>query len=117
VAYSFLYNPARQVTSFTSSSSLYNYRETQSSSASRTFNGLNQDAGIAAIAGGYDAAGNLANDGTRVMTYDAFNRLITVTGSGVNLQLDYDPEGRLFRSTSGGVTTYYSYDGVNPVGE
>ncbi len=72
-----------------------------------------RDSNIAAMSGGYDARGNLANEGTapgkRAFTYDAFNRLLTVADGGTptvyNLKLTYDPEGRLARySTDGGTS-------------
>ncbi len=51
------------------------------------------------------------------MTYDVFNRLISVTGSGISLTLSYDPEGRLSKTVSNGATTTFLYDGVRLIGE
>jgi RHS repeat-associated protein len=61
----------------------------------------------------------MANDGTRVMAYDVYNRLLSVTGSGVNLRLIYDPEGRLAKYSTDGGTKYQTllYDGTNLIGE
>jgi RHS repeat-associated protein len=69
-----------------------------------------------ALSGGYDARGNMTNDG-RVMTYDLLNRLLTVTGGGANLTLTYDPEGRLASYTSSGVTKTFLYDGTDLIAE
>jgi hypothetical protein len=56
----------------------------------RAYNGLNQDATIKGLAGGYDPNGNMANDGVGVMTYDVYNRMLNVKGSGSNLKLIHD---------------------------
>lgn len=113
------YNPAGQIATWGASSIAYDYKETASATVSNTYNGLNQDAAIAALANGYDANGNMTNDGQRAMTYDVYNRLLTVAGSGVNVKLVYDPEGRLAKySTDGGATyTTFQYDGSNLISE
>jgi RHS repeat-associated protein len=61
----------------------------------------------------------MANDGARVLSYDVYNRLLSVTGTGVNLKLIYDPEGRLAKYSTDGGTKYqtYLYDGTNLIGE
>ncbi|MFZ4602916.1 MAG: RHS repeat-associated core domain-containing protein [Caulobacterales bacterium] len=53
------------------------------------------------------------------MVYDLDNRLISVIGTGANLRLEYDAEGRLGRVSSNGGTSWssYLYDGVNLIGE
>ncbi|WP_162148422.1 RHS repeat domain-containing protein [Asticcacaulis sp. YBE204] len=120
VTWSFAYNPASQLTSVNASTDVYDYRETQNSTDPRAFDGLNRDAGIAAV-GGYDGRGNLIGEGTggRAFVYDLYNRLKEATGNGANLRLDYDPEGRLARySSDGGWTwTEYLYDGVDLIAE
>ncbi|MFZ4602914.1 MAG: RHS repeat-associated core domain-containing protein, partial [Caulobacterales bacterium] len=121
VAWTYAYNPASQVTSLTASNTSYDDRETAASTVDRTYDGLNRDASIVAVAGGYDANGNLANEGAggRAMVYDLDNRLISVIGTGANLRLEYDAEGRLGRVSSNGGTSWssYLYDGVNLIGE
>ena len=90
-----------------------------------TFDGLNRDKTITVLANGYDANGNLTNDGSRKFTYDAENRLIRAeppTGSGATLDLTYDPLGRLHTTTTSGaglstVSTAFAYDGDRLVAE
>ena len=64
----------------------------------------------------YDTAGNMTGDGIHTFTYDAENRLIAVTGGGVNSTYSYDALGRRVEKT-GDVnecgydgTIYYLYD-------
>jgi RHS repeat-associated protein len=57
----------------------------------------------------YDAAGNMAHDGTHSYTYDAENRIIQVDG-GATASYGYDPSGRRASKTTGGTTTSYVYD-------
>lgn len=113
------YNAANQITTWGASSTVYDYVETATATIAKTYDGLNRDATIAAISGGYDSKGNLAKDGTRTMTYDIYNRLLTVTGTGMNLKLVYDTEGRLAKYSTDGGTTYttFLYDGTNLIGE
>ncbi|MDV6331328.1 RHS repeat-associated core domain-containing protein, partial [Asticcacaulis sp. 201] len=110
-------NPANQITKWDASSTVYDYKEAASATTNKTYDGLNRDAGIAALSGGYDARGNMTFDGVRTMTYDLENRLKTVSAPGISLQLDYDPEGRLSKLTSSGAVTSFLYDGVNLIGE
>jgi len=113
------YNAANQITTWGASSTVYDYVETATATIAKTYDGLNRDATIAAISGGYDSKGNLAKDGTRTMTYDIYNRLLTVMGTGMNLKLVYDTEGRLAKYSTDGGTTYttFLYDGTNLIGE
>jgi YD repeat-containing protein len=109
--------PASQLTSLTATGAdQYEYVQTVTATDNRTYDGLNRDATIAAVSGGYDARGNMTFDG-RTMTYDLLNRLLTVTGGGANLTLTYDPEGRLAGYTSSGVTRTFLYDGADLIGE
>jgi RHS repeat-associated protein len=125
-SWTFGYNPASQIRSLNANASVYDYHEGQTNTDGRTYDGLNRDAGIANIYKdtpqgrvyiGYDSQGNLTNDGTRVMTYDLYNRLKTLVGNGANLTLTYDTEGRLSIYTNNGVVTQFLYDGVNLIAE
>jgi RHS repeat-associated protein len=81
-----------------------------------THDQLNRDAAIA-TASGYDADGNLISDGTRTFTYDALNRLRSVTGGPASVTLNYDPWGRLESYATGATATYFRYAGPNVAAE
>ena len=81
-----------------------------------THDGLNRDAAIAAVGGGYDARGNLTFDGTRTFVYDVENRLTSVSGPA-SMTLSYDPAGRLNQTVAGAATTQFLYDGDRLVAE
>jgi RHS repeat-associated protein len=72
---------------------------------------------VAALSGGYDARGNLTNDGTRAFSYDVENRLLTAALPGVSASLSYDPLGRLASYTVNGTATQFLYLGSDLVGE
>ncbi len=84
------------------------------------YNGANQvkcvDADNSATCNGaeflwvYDAYGNLLNDGATTYTYDAANRLKTVTASGVTTSYVYNGDGDRVSQTVGAVTTTYVID-------
>ncbi len=120
VTWTFGYNPASQIQSSSATSTVYDYKELSSATVNKTHDGLNRDTGIVAV-GGYDARGNLTYEGTggRTMTYDIENRLLSVVSGSANMRLNYDPEGRLYRySNDGGSTwTTFLYDGVNLIAE
>jgi len=91
-----------------------------STSQSRTANSLNQIATIDGSSVSYDVKGNLSSYGGLSFTYDAFNRLIGVTGTGpsgssVNMSYTYDALGRRVLSDPNSLSsmnTYYLYDGA-----
>ena len=64
----------------------------------------------------HDANGNLINDGANTYTWDARNHLSTING-GVSASFVYDPFGRRTEKVTGGTTTRFVYDGLNPVQE
>jgi RHS repeat-associated protein len=122
IGWSFAYSPTGQLTTTTASSTVYDYKETAASTVGQTYDGLNRDAAINALSGGYDANGNLGNDGTRLFYYDVYNRLTGVGSSaypnnGPYLTFTYDPLGRLSSQTYYGTTTSFLYDGTNLIGE
>ena len=122
IAWTFGYTPANQIASSSASSTIYDYKETASSTVNNTYDGLNRDAGIAAISGGYDADGNLTDDGSRLFYYDVYNRLTGVgtaayPQNGPFLTLTYDPLGRLASQSYYGTVTSFLHDGTNLVGE
>lgn len=64
VYWHFDYNPASQVKGLTSiNTDKYEYKVPETATDNRTYDGLNRDASIAAMPNGYDARGNLKNDG------------------------------------------------------
>jgi RHS repeat-associated protein len=58
----------------------------------------------------YDAAGNLTSDGTRTYSYDALNRLTSVTRNGQTVDYAYNGDGVLVSRTEGTSTTRYAQD-------
>jgi len=103
-------NPADQIVARARDND--DYVSTTAFSVNRLYavNGLNQytTAGPAAFA--YDANGNLISDGTNNFVYDAENRLVKSSQSGVTLT--YDPLGRLWSSSSATFgTTQFLHDG------
>jgi RHS repeat-associated protein len=118
------YNPASQVAALVQVNDPY-VSKVHTAYSALTFDGLNRDKTITVLANGYDANGNLTNDGSRKFTYDAENRLIRAeppTGSGATLDLTYDPLGRLHTTTTSGaglstVSTAFAYDGDRLVAE
>lgn len=132
VSFSFAYNAEGQVTQRTISNSAYVWVNPNGASIDRPYgsDGLNRivDVGTAGQSGynayGYDGRGNLvciaaaapacANPTVRYF-YDVESRL---RGTTAGASLTYDPQGRLFSTTTvGGTTTRYLYDGVNLIGE
>ena len=119
---SFTYSPASQLVSTSATSTNYDYKETDNTTVAKTYDGLNRDQTIDVLSNGYDANGNLTNDGTRLFYYDVYNHLTGVGSSaypqnGPYLTFAYDPIGRLASQTYYGTTTSFLYDGTNLIGE
>jgi len=110
------YNPAGQVLGTAQSTDPYVWSGQPVTTTNFTHDALNRDSAIAA-ASGYDANGNLISDGVRTFTYDAENRLRSVTGGSATATLNYDPFGRLETVTANGATTTFRYAGPLLVGE
>lgn len=108
-------NPVSQITRSVDTNDAYRWSPAASQQV-KTYDGLNRDAAIAAVTGGYDLRGNLTNDGVRQFAYDLHNRLLSVSG-GQGLTLSYDPQGRLATTVSAGTTTRFLYDGPRLVAE
>jgi RHS repeat-associated protein len=112
---SFVYNPASQALSRGVSNSAYDWVTPSPSTVNKTYDGLNRDAAIV-TANGYEANGNLTNDGTRAFSYDIENRLISASAPTA-ITLSYDPLGRLMQTTAGAATITFLYDGDRLVAE
>jgi RHS repeat-associated protein len=54
---------------------------------------------------GYDLAGNITNDGTQAMTYDATGQQATASMNAITM--GYDGDGLRLKKVENGVTTYY----------
>ena len=65
----------------------------------------------------YDLNGNLTSDGTNTYTWDARDRLVGMSGPGLNVSFQYDVAGRRIGKTVNGQATSYLYDGDNIVQE
>ena len=110
----FGYNDRSEVTAATIGgiASAYGYDEIGNSS-SFTPNNLNQYTEFS-----YDLDGNLLTDGTRTFTYDAANRLKTVSINGVlALTNFYDAKSRRVRKVTPDATTTFFYDDWNLIEE
>jgi RHS repeat-associated protein len=112
------YSPASQLLGVVGSNPAFDWQASAGSTRNNTANGLNQDAGIAALSGGYDGRGNETFDGTRSFSYDPENRLTGDTVGGTSkITLAYDPLGRLQSTVSPAGTTQFLYAGDELVGE
>ncbi len=74
---------------------------------------INHTTGAAWVTPGYDKAGNMIGipnpTQTTNGTYDAWNRLISVSDASTSITNDYDARGFRIKRTSGGVVRHYYY--------
>ncbi len=84
--------------------------------ASASYNANNQQVTWGGQTNTFDLNGNLTSDGTNTYTWDARDRLASISG-GVTASFQYDPTGRRASKTIGSTTTQFLYDGPNPVQE
>jgi YD repeat-containing protein len=84
---------------------------------SATYNASNQQITFAGQALNFDLNGNLTSDGSTAYTWDARNRLTSVTGPGMTTTFQYDLLGRRAQKTINGIRTSFLYDGKNPLHE
>jgi RHS repeat-associated protein len=66
---------------------------------------------------GYDANGNMTNDGSNTLSYDAENHLLTSSGSLGSGTYTYDGNGLRVKKVSGSTTTVYAFSGTRVVAE
>ena len=95
----FTWNPAGQMASRVRSNDTYVYGGDVDLTRQYLVNGLNQYVSAGPASFGYDANGNLTGDGSNVFTYDAENRLVSVSGAKT-ANLVWDPLGRLHETSS-----------------
>jgi RHS repeat-associated protein len=84
--------------------------------ASASYNANNQQTAWGGQTNTFDLNGNLTSDGTNTYTWDARDRLASISG-GTTASFTYDPTGRRVSKTIAGTTTQFLYDGPNPVQE
>jgi RHS repeat-associated protein len=113
---SFTYIPSNQIHTLTVSNNLFRYAENANRTGQYVANGLNQYTSVAGGTISYDANANLTQHSGTTYTYDNENRLTSVSGTAT-ASFQYDPLGRLFETTIGGVKTQYLYDGDALVAE
>jgi RHS repeat-associated protein len=66
---------------------------------------------------GYDANGNMTNDGQNTLTYDGENHLLTSSGSLGSGTYTYDGNGQRVKKVSSSTTTVYSFSGSRVIAE
>lgn len=64
----------------------------------------------------HDLNGNPRTNENKTYTYDALDRLITISGKDCSIQFQYDYQGRLLVKTNNGAATFYLYDGMKEIG-
>jgi RHS repeat-associated protein len=83
---------------------------------SATYNAANQQTAFGGTTQTFDLNGNLTSDGTNTYTWDARNRLASLSG-GATASFQYDPLGRRTSKTISSTQTGFLYDGRTPVQE
>jgi len=86
------------------------------SASGNRFNADNEMTAFNGTSLGYDANGNLTNDGMNTYAWDARNHLAGITGSSTSSFM-YDGFGRRMGKSIGGNVTQFLYDRFNPVQE
>jgi RHS repeat-associated protein len=72
---------------------------------------VNEAASVGTTAFSYDANGNLLQDASRSYTWDAENRLLSISGSGYTSTFGYDGLGRRVAVNDSGVVTHLGWCG------
>jgi len=103
------FNPAGQVASLTHAAPFV-WQNQPTVPVNETYDGLNRIGRLAAVSG-YDANGDLINDGVTTYAYDAEGHMTGATGPVSTIE-GYDPEGRMrARTTSVSAIVYMLLDG------
>jgi len=82
-----------------------------------TVDSVNQYPTVDASSYSYNGNGCLTSDGTYAYGYDTENRLLSVTGAGVNLSFKYDPLGRQVLKTDGSTSTRFVYSALQRIAD
>lgn len=77
---------------------------TNGTGQSRSHNRQNQITALGSATPSYDSDGNLTGDGTWTITYDAWNRLISLTSGATSVTYAYDALGRRITETPSFIT-------------
>ena len=85
-------------------------------SSNNSFNAANQLTLSNGVLISYDNNGNMLSDGNHTLSWDARNRLVSLSGAA-SASFQYDALGRRTRKTVAGASTSYLYDGANPIQE
>jgi RHS repeat-associated protein len=65
----------------------------------------------------YDASGNMTNDGSNTLVYDAENRTVSATNGSASGTYTYDGNGLRVTKVAGGTTTVYVFAGSKVIAE
>ena len=119
VDFSYLPNSAGQRTGLGVSDEAYLFRPVAEDNVAYTSNVLNQYDTVGGTIHGYDANGNLTDDGVFTYGYDAENRLVSATqpAPGISATYVFDPLGRRTAKTVNILTTSYLYDGARVIAD
>jgi len=128
--YTFTYTNAHELFTEDNTNATFVWQPTTNSSTAYTPNNLNQYTAIGTQTTGgtscssaaqglsYDCNGNLTFDGTYTYGYDAENRLLTASKTGLAASYQYDPLGRRTHKSGTGVTErYFLSDGSDEIVE
>lgn len=111
VSTTFTFNPASQLRSWSRNNDAYAWSSNPTVERLYSVNGLNQltqtTSGGTTVAYGYDARGNLTDEGSTDYSYSAENRLLTASNGAT---FSYDPMGRLSQTSNASDTVRFQYD-------
>ncbi|HWA91455.1 MAG TPA: RHS repeat-associated core domain-containing protein [Rhizomicrobium sp.] len=129
-SFTYTYTQAHQTDSASASNSAWQWQPSGINSTAYVPDNLNQYKTIGSQTTGgtdcqghaqglsYDCNGNLTFDGITTYTYDAENRLLTATKTGLAATYAYDPLGRRTKKSGTGVAaTDYLSDGTDEIAE
>jgi RHS repeat-associated protein len=114
VAFSHGYNAVNQrISQSVSDNGWIDYPPGSASTTAYTANALNQYTAVGAVTPAYDGNGNLTSDGTNTLGYDAENRLVSASKTGMTATYTFDGRGRRKTRTVNGTTTVFVTDADN----
>jgi RHS repeat-associated protein len=110
----YAYSPADQIKTRSMGTTGYLMTGMSAQTTGYTPNGLNQIASVAGTNLTYDTRGNMTSDGAVTYSYNVNNLL---TGTSTGAALTYDAENRLYTISKSGITTTFVYDGTDLIAE